>query len=154
MEKLVQFNKTILIVEDNSDLLKIYGEAFNKLFSKVLVACNGQEAKKIIDDEWIDIIITDMNMPNGNGMMVIDEAIKFKVPTIVISAHGELMGTCTMDECIICKQKPINIRHLIPVIEELLKKSEDKECYLHMVATSLSNTRRKVLNFLAKFERN
>jgi len=53
---------------------------------------NGKEAISIIKKEWLDIVITDYNMPDMNGIELI-EAIKKdsqinSIPILVISTEG------------------------------------------------------------------
>jgi len=55
-------------------------------------APNGKEAISIIKKEWLDIVITDYNMPDMNGIELI-EAIKKdsqinSIPILVISTEG------------------------------------------------------------------
>jgi len=57
-------------------------------------ASNGNEAMKILKNQWMDIVITDYNMPDMNGLELIEEMKKddiFKtIPVLVISTEGSL----------------------------------------------------------------
>ena len=55
-------------------------------------ASNGKEALEILGDEWLDLVITDFNMPDMNGLELIaemkkDDALK-SVPVIVVTTEG------------------------------------------------------------------
>jgi len=55
-------------------------------------AANGIEALKILEDEWMDIVVTDYNMPEMNGLELIKEMKKNdlygSVPVLVITTEG------------------------------------------------------------------
>ncbi len=95
MQEKIEKLKTLklLFVEDEEDLIEIIADTLSKLNANYLTACNGQEALKIIDEnDDIDVIITDINMPIMNGLDMIKEIQKkdIKTPIIVMSAHTEL----------------------------------------------------------------
>ena len=84
----------ILVVDD--DL--IIRQAFNKLidwgkydFCLKATACNGFDALEIIKKEQIDIVITDIKMPNMSGLELIENAKKEKPTTkfIILSGFDE-----------------------------------------------------------------
>lgn len=59
---------TILLVDDDSGLLEVFKEGLEDLSFNVLIAHNGVEAKKILDqNKKIDCLITDITMPEMNG---------------------------------------------------------------------------------------
>lgn len=57
----------ILIVEDNADLLMVLANSLERLY-KVLKASNGIEAMEIIKDYSVDLIISDVMMPEMDGI--------------------------------------------------------------------------------------
>ncbi len=82
----------LLFIEDEEDLLEIIIDTLKKLEANFLTACNGKEALEIIaKNEDISVIITDINMPVMNGLLMIKELKKNKnkIPIIVMSAHTE-----------------------------------------------------------------
>ena len=59
---------------------------------KYLEASDGVEALEILEREWVDVILTDINMPRMNGEEMVrrleaDERLR-TVPVIVISTDG------------------------------------------------------------------
>lgn len=85
----------VLIVDDSSSMraivkkiIKVSG--FN--VGEFLAAADGKEALKVLKDEWVDIVLTDINMPNMNGMELIaemkkDELIR-SIPVVMITTEG------------------------------------------------------------------
>ncbi|MBE3093535.1 MAG: response regulator [Actinobacteria bacterium] len=65
--------QTILIVEDESALLKVYAECFMKEGFLVLKAVNGREGLDIALREKPDIILLDILMPVMNGLTMMQK---------------------------------------------------------------------------------
>jgi CheY-like chemotaxis protein/Tfp pilus assembly protein PilZ len=72
---------TVLAVDDEADLLEILAMRFESKGFKVLTASNGVDALKIIKTEKVEIVVSDINMPGGNGIELLDNVKKFD-PTI------------------------------------------------------------------------
>lgn len=55
-------------------------------------AGNGKEALAILQDAWVDLIFTDINMPEMNGIELIEalskDGLMESVPVIVVSTEG------------------------------------------------------------------
>lgn len=84
----------ILIVDDeNTSKHLMRHHLFSLGFSNVLEASDGQSALKVLQDNKVDIIIADWNMPNLNGVgffqsLKKDPALK-KIPFLMTSVEGE-----------------------------------------------------------------
>jgi len=86
---------SILIVDDSLPMRSVikrtlkaagYGNA------DLLEAANGQEALELMKNAWVDIVMTDYNMPVMNGLEFIKalkkEDLSKDIPVIVISTEG------------------------------------------------------------------
>ena len=85
----------ILVVDDSKTTRTIIGKILQ--MAQVPVrdlheASNGKEALKILENKWIDLIFTDINMPVMNGIEMIDNMKKndliSDIPVVVISTEG------------------------------------------------------------------
>ena len=85
----------VLIVDDSSSMravikktLKVSG--FN--VGQFLMAGNGKEALKVLEGQWVDIILTDINMPNMNGIELLTEVKKDEmlksIPVVMVTTEG------------------------------------------------------------------
>lgn len=85
----------VLIVDDSNamravikKIITISGFQMNSC----LEAGNGREALEILSENWVDIIISDINMPEVNGLELLDRIRKndtFKeIPVIMITTEG------------------------------------------------------------------
>jgi DNA-binding response OmpR family regulator len=88
--KLLQ-SKTILYVEDDLELQEKNFSILSNFFKSVLVASDGDEAYDIYleNQNTIDIIITDINMPNTDGIELCKHIRKYQkgLPIVIISAY-------------------------------------------------------------------
>ena len=60
--------KTILLVEDDSLYRNTVAYELKQSGFSVLHASNCQDAWLILEEKQVDLVITDIHMPNGNGM--------------------------------------------------------------------------------------
>ena len=85
----------ILVVEDSLTMRSVIKKTIRSSGFKagqLLDASNGKEALDILKEEWIDLVLTDYNMPGMNGMELIvemkkDELLK-AVPVVMITTEG------------------------------------------------------------------
>jgi len=85
----------ILIVDDEADVRKTLSDMIESQGYPVIIAENGLEAIKRIKTEKIDLIITDLSMPQMNGLELIvkSKQISPNIPIAVISAYANVENT-------------------------------------------------------------
>jgi two-component system, OmpR family, KDP operon response regulator KdpE len=77
----------VLIVEDNSDVRRLYAIGLNQRGYEVKLAANGAEAVERIKDERPDVILLDWLMPLMDGGEVLSRVDVDSIPIIVISGQ-------------------------------------------------------------------
>ena len=84
-------NISILVAEDEKELREYLVEYLQLFFENVYSAECGQEAYKIYLDKKPNIIISDINMPNLDGLSMISKIRKndLKTKIIIMSAHSD-----------------------------------------------------------------
>lgn len=82
--------KKILIIEDDLLISSMVQFRLKKDGYEIILVQDGNEGIKAIDNEDIDLIITDVMMPFKSGIEIIHYARKVKpeVPIIVLSSLG------------------------------------------------------------------
>ncbi len=65
--------KTILVVDDSESIREIVGYTLEGAGYNVLKGNDGVHAKQHLNGETIDLVITDLNMPNMDGIGLIKE---------------------------------------------------------------------------------
>lgn len=79
-------NRTVLIVDDEAELIEILKDTFDDEGARTFTAANGNEAFSILEQNQIDVIISDIRMPGGDGVELTERirAIKVEVPIIFL----------------------------------------------------------------------
>ena len=85
----------ILVVDDEKDVRDTLSEMIESLGYEVAMAENGVKALDRVRTERIDLIITDLSMPEMSGLDLIVEAkrVSPNIPIAVISAYGNVENT-------------------------------------------------------------
>src|SRR5262249_7957368 len=80
---------TILHIDDDADMLEVTAAALARQ-GRVLRATSIAAAKDRLTDEAPDIIVLDLNLPDGNGLDLLPELLRADgtaIPTIIYSAE-------------------------------------------------------------------
>lgn len=83
---------TVLLVDDEPDILELLEMALRKMGLEVERAGNVREALARLAARRYDLCLTDMRMPDGDGLQVVRHIMQHNldVPIAVITAHGNL----------------------------------------------------------------
>lgn len=116
----------ILIVDDERDLVDAYVRLLEHAGHRCVGAFGAHEAIERIDAETPDLVLTDLSLPDSNGLEVIRHlrAKSAIIPIIVMSGHN----TQGMNEAAraaganLCLLKPVSIAELKRVIGDALKR--------------------------------
>jgi DNA-binding NtrC family response regulator len=106
---------SILIVEDDLEVLNILKEVFENFFNNVHTAINGSVAQEMLADTIPDILLTDIDMPEMNG---VDLVIKLRADGINIPV---VMMTSNKDREFIIKAVKLGVQDFV---EKPFKKKE------------------------------
>jgi two-component system, NtrC family, response regulator PilR len=82
----------VLIVDDEADILELLELTLIRMGLEVVRANCVQQAKQRLDEQSFDLCLTDMRMPDGDGLEVVRHIgeRRLDVPVAVITAHGNL----------------------------------------------------------------
>ena len=78
----------VMIVEDDPALRGMLSEALEKRRYVVITACDGREAIAKFRPSVVDLVITDLLMPEEDGLMVIMKIKEIKPSTRIIAISG------------------------------------------------------------------
>jgi DNA-binding NtrC family response regulator len=83
---------TILAVDDDSTSLQVLGGFLRKFGYEVTLASGGVQALKILSEVRFDAVISDLRMPDMDGITLLDEMRKrdMNIPFIVLTACGSI----------------------------------------------------------------
>ena len=118
----------ILVVEDDKNLRKLITTYLQRNKYNTYEATNGEEALNVLDQSYIDLIVSDIMMPKMDGYELIKSLreAKYDVPILIITAKSEiedkkegfLLGA---DDYMV---KPIDLEEMLLRIQVLLRRSK------------------------------
>jgi len=118
----------VLLVDDNEDVLNTLSAILKELRLTPVAVSDGVEAMKVINSQKIDLIITDLMMPNMDGFEFIQNArqVNANIPIAVIS--GFAGGKNVVDALSLGAYnfitKPFTVREIENVIKRGLRLRE------------------------------
>jgi DNA-binding response OmpR family regulator len=82
-------DKTALYIEDELDVLKNISELLSQFFGEFYTASDGEEGYRIFQEEKIDVMLVDIELPKMNGIELIKKIRRENkhLPIVVISAY-------------------------------------------------------------------
>jgi two-component system, NtrC family, response regulator PilR len=82
----------VLVVDDEADILELLEMALVRMGLEVVRASGVRQAKQCLDSQSFNLCLTDMRMPDGEGLEVVRHIAErgLDVPVAVITAHGNL----------------------------------------------------------------
>jgi two-component system response regulator PilR (NtrC family) len=82
----------VLVIDDEPDIRELLDLTLSRMGLDVTTAEDLTEARQILQDETFSFCLTDMRLPDGNGLDLVEEiAEQFpNLPTAVITAHGKI----------------------------------------------------------------
>lgn len=85
--------KTILVVDDSASLRQVVNIALKSAGYDVIEACDGKDALSKLNGTKIHLIISDVNMPNMDGITFVKEAKKLPnykfTPIIMLTTESQ-----------------------------------------------------------------
>ncbi|WP_299978559.1 sigma-54 dependent transcriptional regulator [Desulfobacula sp.] len=84
--------ENILIVDDEKNYPRIIGEILQEEGYTSLTASSGMEALDILNNELIDLVLTDVKMPGMSGIQLLEKIkeINLDIPVIIMTAYGSV----------------------------------------------------------------
>lgn len=117
----------ILVVEDDKNLRKLIVTCLEKASYTVFETHNGEEALDLMDKEYVNLIVTDIMMPEMDGYELIKSLreANYNTPILIITAKEDIEDkrqgfNLGADDYMV---KPINIDELILRVKSLLRRS-------------------------------
>ena len=121
--------KNVLLVDDSSTMRKIIGRSLRQAgidFDNIFEASDGVEALEVLEKEEVDIVLSDINMPNMDGITFLKEkstreSIK-DIPVLMISTEtgDDIIGEAKSYGAIGAIKKPFTPDKVNEVLGPLL----------------------------------
>jgi len=128
MNRKTRTQPRVLIVDDEPDLLELLDLTLSRMGLETLRAESVGAAIKLLDKEPIDLCLTDMRLPDGEGLRVIEHinGHGLDVPIAVITAYGSAANAVAALKAgaFDYLSKPVALEQLRAVVKQALKVPE------------------------------
>jgi two-component system response regulator PilR (NtrC family) len=114
-----------LVVDDEADILDLLKITLARMGIQALTAMSLGEAKRQLEQQHLDLCLTDMNLPDGNGIDLVRHIAERhpNLPVAMITAHG------SMDSAVAAMKagafdfvsKPVDLKLLRQLVESALR---------------------------------
>jgi len=120
--------QSILLVDDDEQLCTSIGRMFERFGYKVTTAHDGREALDVLSDDNIDLVISDLRMPNVDGIELMEEIKRKKidVPIIFLTAYGEIESYMDLMNMGAFEylNKPLDVKEILRTARKVLAERE------------------------------
>lgn len=127
-DSLSHFN--LLFVDNDIQMVRSAYSLFSPMFKSVTLAHSAQQALALMKKEHIDVLITDIEMPEEDGLSLVEKVrhLDAEMPIVVLSAYDEQhylfrAVNLRIDAYII---KPLSSKKLSPVLENIAARLQHK----------------------------
>jgi CheY-like chemotaxis protein len=112
---------TILVVEDEAELLDLIARILRRSGYEILEAQTSPEAISICQQSPVDLILSDFNLPGGNGLQLaqILRGTYADVPVVFMSGNREACDGI-VEQGYVCLRKPFSFADMEETLGEIL----------------------------------
>ena len=133
-----------LVVDDETDIRELVVLTLERMDIRADSAGNLEEAKQLLANRSYDLCLTDMRLPDGLGLELVQHisANYFGLPVAVITAYGSAENAVSALKAgaFDYLTKPISLKQLRPLVESALKLSssdvKDTQNTMDLIGTS------------------
>jgi len=119
---------TVLVIEDDPKLCQLFSTVLGKNGYHTLQANDGLQAWNLLEREYVDLIISDIMMPNMNGYEFV-KALRdrnFDTPVLMITAKDDFSSkkqgfVLGIDDYMV---KPVDVNEMILRVTALLRRAK------------------------------
>ncbi len=117
--------KNVLVVDDEPDIRELLEITLSRMNLDSYAAANVREAKSLLDKEQFDLCLTDMKLPDGTGIELVEhiQAQHPQIPVAVITAFGSMEAAIKALKAgaFDFVSKPIDLKILRGLVDSALK---------------------------------
>lgn len=114
--------KSILIVDDDSDIRANVKDILDELGFRTDVAGDGLSALELVRHNFYDVALLDFKLPGMDGVELSREIKKLNPGTAVIMITAYAGSQCDVDggESVLLRvlQKPVDVEILLPLVQD------------------------------------
>lgn len=121
-------DKLVMIVDDEPDMLTMLRQVVEKkCHCRVLTAISGLVALDLLNQHHPDVIVTDIKMPDLNGLELLRKIRKHDqtISTVIMTGYGtiDMAVQALKDGAYDFLQKPFDKNHIVRIIDNCLERT-------------------------------
>jgi CheY-like chemotaxis protein len=113
----------VLIVDDDQDARMLQRRILEDVGHELFFAANGEEAMKLYFRKQIEVVVTDLQMPRGDGLELIDAIKGINPDAAIIAISGsavDQLGTAQVLGAQTTMSKPVDPQELVDAVASAL----------------------------------
>jgi len=113
----------ILYVEDNDYIRESFAELLDAPERRIVPVADGAGAREALREQNVNLLMTDINLPDGSGLDVAREALRQnpQLPVIFCSGHDVSDVARSLGPTAHALKKPIDLDELEALVEKLAR---------------------------------
>ncbi len=144
---------TILVVDDDPDMLRGLKRILEKGSFAVISAESGEKALRILESEEVDMVISDVQMPGMDGIALMERALQMRgdLPFLMITGFASVRSAVTAmkkgaynyiskpfnnDEILLTVNRALDSKMMQKELEELRRKISDNTQWQGIIGRS------------------
>jgi len=148
-------NSTVLVVEDDRAMRELMVEELMEAGYRVIDAEGGRSGLRTAREEPVDLVITDLRMPDLDGFDLIRDikanpssphiimitafgSIETAIKAVKLGAYDYITKPFEIEELVLVADKALGVRSLTKKVERLQREVEDKYRLGNIVGTSVA----------------
>jgi FixJ family two-component response regulator len=120
-------NRHIFFVDDEPKVREVVGETLEQLGSKVSCFANASDCLEQLEIQRCDLLITDIKMPEMNGIELLTEAKNIApwLPVLVVTGYGDIPTAVTAVKAgaVDFIEKPLETETFLRKVKSLMKRN-------------------------------
>lgn len=121
---------TALIIDDEADIRELIAMSLDRIGLDTHTAANLEEAEQLLASYSFDVCLTDMRLPDGNGVEFVTRIHEMQpeLPVAVITAHGNMQAAveAMKNGAFDFVSKPVDIKLLRQLVMQAIKSSSSE----------------------------
>lgn len=121
--------QSVLIVDDEPDIRELLDITLSRMGLQTHRAANLAEARALVESQSPDLCLTDMRLPDGNGISLVEYIAQeySHIPVAMITAHGSVEAAISALKAGAFDfiSKPIELEHLRKLVSSALQLDGD-----------------------------
>jgi CheY-like chemotaxis protein len=131
------YHYKVLVVDDDEQMRKLIETLLSQKGHHCIMASNGLEALDKITDEKCDVVITDIIMPEMDGIALTRELSRRNLPVMIMTGHAEDYSaeTAIASGAREFISKPFSTTEFIIRFEKMMRDHRDRQALLALSLT-------------------